>query len=296
MQFGFSRRTTARQSPQKSRRAAPKRRRLFFDSLEDRRLLSGNALVAAGPEFAVSGAAGIYSPGESPPTKSPREVAMDSAGNAAAVWMMPDANGDGNMTLSYQYYSNSSSGLTPTFGGDVATGVLPNSKGNAMGAPTAIQVAMAPGSTTTPGEFVILWETSGETSRDQTTFATHAQVFNPTTETATAAITVGSGNNFAVSVAMNGNGFDVLYDTLSSKESESLGVQRFSSAGQTEGSAISVGPIGYGSGSISMDDAGNFVVAWDASTGTDAQRYSSTGQVQGSVIQVNTPGTAGSDS
>jgi hypothetical protein len=287
MLLGFSRRNAVRPASQKSRRPAPKRR-LWFDTLEARRLLSANALTASASELAIS-APGILE------TSSPRDVAMDSAGNAAAVWIAPDANGDGKASLNYQYYSNSAGTLTPEFGGTVATGVAPTSSGNWTGFPPVIKVAMAPS-----GEFVVLSETYAVTQRGTTAFTTKAQVFSPTGP-ATAPITVGSGSNQAVSVAMNDNGFDVLYDVVKGTALTAT-VQRYNAAGQTEGSPISVVPISYGTGSISMDHSGNFVVAWDTYTGAwanpgnyfyiDAQRYSSTGQAQGGVIQANSSDVA----
>lgn len=156
MQFRFRRQNIAPLAQHKSRRRPLKGRRASFDCLEDRRLLSASALTAAAPQFAVS-APGIVG------TSAPRDVAMDSHGNAAAVWMSPDANGDGNATLNYQYYSNSSGALTPTFGGTVATGVPRSSAGTWVGYPPVIEVAMAPGSATSPGEFALVWETSAET-------------------------------------------------------------------------------------------------------------------------------------
>ncbi len=166
MLFGFSRRNVVSAATQKSSRPTQKRRLLRFDWLEDRRVLSASALTAAASEFAVS-APGILE------TSSPRDVAMDSAGNAAAVWIAPDANGDGKASLNYQYYSNSSGTLTPEFGGTVATGVAPTSSGNWTGFTPVIKVAMAPG-----GEFVVLSETYAVTQRGTTTFTTRAQVFS----------------------------------------------------------------------------------------------------------------------
>lgn len=298
MLFGFSCRNVVRPAAQNSHRRAPKRRRLAFDTLEDRRLLSAYALTAAGPEFQVSGATGVFSPGASQPAASPREAAMDSLGNAAAVWMSPDANGDGNVTLNYQYYANGSGGLTPTtLEGQLATGVVASSAGNWVGFPPIVQVAMAPGSVTTPGDFVVLWQKSAVTPKGTTTFTTEAQVFSPNGP-ATSPITVGSGSNQAVSVAMNNAGFDVLYDAVKGT-SLTATVQRYSASGLAEGSPVSVVPISYDNGSISMDNAGDFVVVWDTSTGAwanpgnyfyiDAQRYNSSGQAQGSVIEVNSP-------
>ena len=251
MKFGFLRQNVAPLAKHQSHRRRLKRRRLVFDCLEDRRVLSASALTVAGTEFAVSGP-GIFSPSTTQTTSSPRSVATDNVGNAAAVWMSPDANGDGNVTLNYQYYANSSGGLTPTFAGSVATGVLPSSAGSDIGFPPVIQVAMAPGSANTPGDFVVIWETSAETARGKTTFATHAQVFNPASSNpaagATAPFVVGSGSNMAVSAAMNNNGFDVLYDVVSSKGFSLTGtVQQYNSAGQTlpervcQASAVSIG-------------------------------------------------------
>jgi hypothetical protein len=239
-------------------------------------------------------------------TSSPRAVAMDNAGNAAAVWMSPDANGDGGVTMNYAYYANgalSSPGATPTFEGTVASGVVASSTGNWVGFPPVIEVAMAP----TSGKFVILWETSAA-AHSTTTFTTHVQVFDAAAaQPATAAITVGSGSNFASSVAMNDNGFDVLYDKVSSKgASLTQTVQRYSSAAAAEGSPISIAPVdlaffhGTGTASISMDDNNDFVVVWTSSSANgsniNAQRYDSATQLLGNVILVDNPNVTYGDS
>ena len=291
MNLGFSRRNVARHVSQKSRRTI-QRRRLRFDQLEERRLLSGGPLTTPGTPVAVdsSGTATLYA--------SPRAVAMDSTGDAVVAWA--DKLASGNWNLMFERYTNSSGTLTPQGAVAVASNVTAGPLENNVG---SILVARAP----TNGDFVVVWATGTNAAKGNMwgTVATHAQLYGPDgTAIGNSLLVGGSGNVLPKSAAMNDSGFDVLYDNISTTRlgvNYTLTAQRYSYTATSDsavGKPISVVAPGTQFGgpdrnSIAMDGSGNFVVAWDGSTNAstityyiDAERFNSAGQAQG-IFQVS---------
>lgn len=296
MLFGFSRRNAVRQSYQESCHAAPKRRRLFFDTLEDRRLLSGGSLTTPGTVFTADASAGA--PGtQSTSNGSPQAVAVDNAGNAVVAWATEQSNG--TFSVLFREFTNNGGTLVPATGTPSENGPVTvasnlahdNASPNGGGVPP-VHVARASG-----GSFVVLWGTAATKNLVQV-YGTHAQLYSAAGAPIGGQITVsGTNSNYPLSAAMNDNGFDLLYESISNKRlSTGVGtdeVQRYSATGSALGKPISVATPNGGfinDGSIGMDAQGNFEVAWrDYSSGhyyVDARRFNSSGQAQGGVIQV----------
>lgn len=286
MPFGFSRRNAVRHQP-KARRSAPKQRRLFFDSLEDRRLLS---LTTPGTPITVDSSGSLL-------FDSPRAVAMDSAGDAVVAWA--DQQSGGNWNLMFERYTNTSGTLTPQGGVTQASNVTTGPWEDGTNGAGSIMVARAP----TTGDFVVVWATGTNATKKNTwgTEATHAQLYG-SDGTPIGSPVLLSGNNMPKSVAMNDTGFDVLYAALpSSGSGYSLKVQRFSYTSSSDaavGKPVSVVTPGFddygnASASMAMDGNGDFVVGWkdwinNNTTNTrviDAELFTSAGAGQG-IVQV----------
>lgn len=258
MLLGFSRRNVVRQSQHHCRRA-PKRRRLFFDCLEDRRLLSGGSLTTPGTSVTIDNSGSLL-------YDSPRAVAMDSAGDAVVAWA--DQQSSGNWNLMFERYTNSSGTLTPQGAVTQASNVTTGPWEDGTSGAGSIMVARAP----TTGDFVVIWATGTNATKRNTwgTEATHAQLYSSAGTPIGSAFLL-SGNNMPKSVAINDTGFDVLYAALpKSGSGYTLKVQRYSytpSSDAAVGTAISVVTPGWdddgnGSASLGIDGSGNFVVGW----------------------------------
>lgn len=109
MQLNFFRRDAARTSKQKIRREQC-RRRLSFDSLEPREMLSAGPVNPSGPQFMVNTTTQgtqmqypVFGDACAP------TVAMDSSGNTVAVWQSQQLNSSGQptgyYTLMFQLYT-----------------------------------------------------------------------------------------------------------------------------------------------------------------------------------------------
>lgn len=314
MNLGFSRRNVVHHAPQKSRRP-PKRRRLLFDHLEERRLLTAGTLSTSPDEtFAVAS----YPPGNTAPgntldppavaSTSSRAVAMDNKGDTVVVWddspTDPTTNQPtGQWTNHFQLYTegtNATTGATQLNAG--TGGPLTDLQGNQV-APTDLGspwVAMAP----TSGEFVVVWESRSLSSAGYYAYSTYAQVYSDVGTPLTNPIQVGSaGNALPFGVAMSDNGFDLLYGVRPSRiitDSQDLTVQRYSATGAPVGKPIAVVQAtldGY-SAAISADPAGNVVVGWsDVVLGKHGsptydtlnwQRYTSGGNASGGAVHEDT--------
>jgi len=300
MLFGFSRKKTAQPSKHTSRRRPLKRRRLSIDRLEDRQLLS---VAPSGPQFMVNTT--TQGTQETKPesfgTRGSQSVAMDSAGDTVAVWASQQVNSSGQDTgswdLMFQRYTktfDSSVGnydLAPT-GGETLIAVTP---GNINGGDqSSLLVARAP----TSGEFVVVWDAQ-PTGFGNTRYSTFAQLYSASGAPIGAQLSVASGHDFAQSVAMNDNGFDVLYG--SNPSSLTWYDQRYSDTATSDtalGSPIKVVTpnSSENNASIAMDAQSNSVVVWgdvkEAHSGSmtytiNAQRYTSAGKALGGVIQLN---------
>ncbi|HEX7448955.1 MAG TPA: hypothetical protein VF306_15485 [Pirellulales bacterium] len=272
MLFGFSRRNVVRPASQKSRRPVLKRRRLAFDSLEDRRMLSGGSLASTPSNFAVN-----VGPTDSVDNGAPRSVAVDSSGNTVVAWA--SKQGSVYYNLSFERFTNNGGSLSPAGSPvTVASNVMElGAIDDTNNGVPPIMVARAPN-----GNFVIVWETvslHGNTPYYQDT--THAQLYSASGKAIGKAQVVGGSNDDCpFSVAMNNSEFDVLYNVAPKAGGRILYEQSYSSStGQPVGSAIDLGG-GHLQASIAMDPNNDFVVAW-TQTGTTwdvyAQPFTSAG-------------------
>ncbi|MGH7140965.1 MAG: hypothetical protein ACREHD_34980, partial [Pirellulales bacterium] len=319
MLFGFSRRNVVRQHNHKSSRPAPKRRRLAFDCLEDRRLLSaGSVEISPAQTFAVAS----YPPGNTAPSNtldpgtvawtSNHAVAMDSKGDTVVVWDDSPTNPatnqpTGQWTLNYQLYTDNGTMLAPSIGGPLTSKSNGSAVTTNVGSPW---VAMAP----TSGEFVVVWQTQSTESWSNgwLVASTYAQLYSDIQGPLTDPILVGkAGQAQPWGVAMGDNGFDVLYGAPPNTKHITYvnnyqvpTVARYSSTGAPLGTPISVvndADYNY-TAAISADPAGNFVVGWENSTsGSNGsvyslnwQRFTSAGAAEGSAKQEITQDFPGS--
>lgn len=147
------------------------------------------------------------------------------------------------------------------------------------------------------GDFVIVWASYGE---DTTGYGVFGQRYNAAGVAQGLEFQVDSftlGDEYQPAVAMNGNGDFVVSWTSPQGEADS-GIQaaRFNAAGIPVGAQIHVNTVGTGvqqNSSVGIDDAGDFVVAWESyfadgsSWAVSARRFDSTGAAQGSEFLVN---------
>lgn len=313
MNLGFSRRNVVRHAPQESRRP-PKRRRLRFDCLEDRRMLSGGTLNTTSPEAITVPGTNVTAP-----MISTHSVAMDSNGDTVVVWSNSPPSGSSTYSLYFELYAKIGSGasslLTPVAGGPLETTSgtpITNSGYTGSGTIAAVPVvAMSP----TSGQFAVGWSDSGSA----TTNSAHVQLYSYSISTdGTTSGTIGSaapvGNEILAGnsgkaqmyqIAMNDQGFDVLYGAPRKNYPYLVDptVERYSSTGAASGSAITVADLSnnsVSSASIAMDANGNFVVGWQYNilhqTGVKSsyyyegtinwQRYTSNGTAYGTIQPV----------
>jgi Ca2+-binding RTX toxin-like protein len=149
------------------------------------------------------------------------------------------------------------------------------------------------------GNFVVAWSSDGQ---DGSSGGIYAQRYN--------AAGVKQGAEFRVNtvtlnaqsdpaVAMDADGDFVIAWTSSDGSSNGIFAQRYSAAGVKQGDQFRVNTTtsnAQNNAAIAMDDAGNFVVAWDASApigalpGVFAQRFSAAGAKVGAEFAVS-PGT-----
>lgn len=312
MQHGYSRRNVGQSIYRASRRRPHERRRLRFDCLEDRRLLSGGSIAPSGPQFMVNttteGTQTLY-----PSIGFPcgQTVAMDASGNTVAVWESQQLNSSGQptgyWTLMFQLYTKTFDNAIGNYdlqprGGETPIAVVATGSNGATEA--AVAVARAP----TSGNFVVAWDAPAGLGQSLSTASTFAQLYSSSGSPIGSTILVAgsaNGGNVLRSVAMSDTGFDVLYagHTLSGKvvsSSPTLYVERYSSSGALQGSALTVvnKHLSGGDDLIATDTNGNFDVVW-ADTATskshsqtilytiNAQRYTSAGKTVGSAIQLN---------
>lgn len=195
---------------------------------------------------------------------SPREVAMDAAGNYVVTWQ------SGTEIRACRYDA-----AQGTFGSEfvVNTKALYRDRAGPI-------VAMA----SSTGNFVISWWNGADIVMRR---------YNRDATPASGEIVVVAGNCYgARSIAMDADGdFALLYKTYNSGKASSNGytfyLKRYNAAGQAQGSQIKVDTtmLANGCASLGMDNAGNMVVVWD-DPGVYAQRYSAAGKTVGSRITV----------
>lgn len=198
--------------------------------------------------------------------------------------------------MKFQEYTNNAGTLLAASPETVASNITGALHGN--DAPR-IQVARAPA-----GQFVVVWETNSISGSGTDTYTTHAQLYSASGKATGKSLVVGS-DAFVMSVAMNNNGFDVLYGAHAGGKRYFNGgwtmtEQRYNSAGSALGSAVSVTSVGipeHLAGSIAMDGNSDSVVVWNYETSNpstgqplftiEAQPLNSSGAPTTSVIAVS---------
>ncbi len=191
-------------------------------------------------------------------------MSADSKGDYVVAWQSPQSNG--TVEISARVFNAAGTPQT----GELAVGT--GSTGT--GVPS---VAMAGN-----GQFIVAWQNGSSIS-----MAIYKLNGTPISNTNTIGskwlqgIAADSVGNFAVLYGGKANRFGVVQPT----------VQRYTSAGATNGGAITVAAprlVNYDS-AIGMDQYGNFTVAWDDANDGYAvhfQRYTAAGKTTGSLVTV----------
>ena len=244
-------------------------RRLQFEDLEPRQMLS--AAQAIGLEFLVS-------PTTAAGDQKNSQIAMDSTGDFVTVWQGDGVESSGQTGIFMQRYNSSGAAQGSAF--QVNTNTTENQEHPSIGMDST-------------GDFIVAWDA---------VFSIEAQRYN--------AAGVPQGSNFRVdtfttgaqvnpSVAMDSAGDFVIAWSAQYADGSGLSVaaQRYNSSGAAQGSEFRVNTYtsgNQGSAKVSMDSAGDFVIAWQSQYedgsgyGIYAERYNSSGAAQGSQFQVNT--------
>jgi hypothetical protein len=216
----------------------------------------------AGPAIAVDGP-GAYSFAPA--------VAMDASGRFVVAWQDYDV-ATGHGTIEMRAYSAAGAPLTPIT--RVSTGAAVSDR--------------APSVAASDGSFVVAYEQNNGTNYDvlarRYTYATSIPVAQPTFAVAATAQQEGSP-----SVAMSPDGrFDVAYAYLAGPGDDDIALARYTAAGTFEGTNyVNTDLNNDYSPSVSMDNAGNAVVAYTekfgpfifSPTGVFASRVSAAGVV-----------------
>ncbi len=247
---------------------APSARRLQFENLEPRQLLTANHIAAvkvidaAGIEFQAN----TFTAGNQQDPK----VASDAAGDYVAVWQSYGQNGTG-FDIYAQLYNASGATCGSEFLVNTAT----------MGNQQNPSVAMD-----SNGDFVVAWETYGQ---DGSGYGIYAQQYNANGAAYGSQFQVNSyttGVQQNPSVAMNSAGdFVVAWKSYNEDANYDYGIyaQRYNANGAASGSELQVNTATAGNrqdASVAMDSAGDFVVAWSGygtnGYGIYAQQYTDT--------------------
>jgi len=261
MQFGFSRKKTARSARQDSHHRPLKRRRLSNDHLEDRRLLTAGTLDTT-PAWTVAPAAGesgsqyindanvIMAPGGGYNFffGQTQQRSVASFGNGTSVVAWADQLTDGNFNLMLQPYdaAGSAIGTATTVATEIST-------------PGIIVAAQQ---TSAPGDFVAVWS-SVVTTKKGTVPIYDAQVYDLSSGALAPVGSASSSGGAPTAVAMDAAGnFDVLYGGS---------VQRYNSSAVAQGAPITVngapqlqvsGFSTVGTQAIAMDANGDFAISY----------------------------------
>ena len=239
-----------------------------------------NAGAATGSEFLVNTTTTGYQINPS--------VAMASDGDFVVVWQSNNQDGS-NYGIYAQRYNSSGVSL----GDELLVNTYTT---NSQSQPA---VAMDD-----DGNFVVVWQSTNQDGDGDGIFA---RVFNSDGTAvddnfAVNAYTTNAQRNAAV--AMDADGDFVVAWQSQGQDGSGLGIyaQRFDNMGAAVGSELLVNSftsLNQSFPSVAMDDAGNFVVAWQSAdqdgnnNGVYAQRYSSDGNAMGGELAVNTYTTAG---
>jgi hypothetical protein len=227
--------------------------------------------AAVGGEFRVN----TFTTG----TQTLPQVAMDANGDFVITWI--SAGQDGS---SYGIFAQRYNTAGAAVGGEFRVNTF------ISGSQSVPEVAMDAG-----GDLVIAW---GSSAQDGSDYGIYAQRYS----TAGAAVggefrvnTFTTGNQSNPSVSMNGDGDFVIAWQSSAQDGSDYGIyaQRYSAAGAAVGREFRVNTFSTASQnnpSVSMDGAGDFVIAWESGdqdgsqSGIYAQRYGQTGTVSGKLF------------
>jgi hypothetical protein len=202
-------------------------------------------------------------------------VAVDGQGDYVVVWQ---GNGPGDPNGVFARVFDAA--------GNPRTGeVLVNTTAAASQALAVVAVDAS-------GDFAVAWDGGGQV---------RARVFSLSGAPHTGQFQVSTkATSFVTGIAMDTAGdFSVLYGGPGSSSAPIWYFQRYSLAGQAQGSAVKVAAptLINGPSSIAMDGNGNMVVTWDDNTSSNsldvfAQRYDASSRKLGGTLTVNTT-TAG---
>jgi len=149
------------------------------------------------------------------------------------------------------------------------------------------------------GNFVVAWTSTGQDGDGDGVFAQRFDADQQPLGTEFHVNTATAGPQFEPAVAMNASGRFVIVWTSEMRDGTGLGLlaQRYAVDGSRVGSEIRVYSATFDARfepAVSMDSAGNFVVAWSSrfldgdGLGVFARRYDATGTAQAPPLRVNT--------
>ncbi len=244
-----------------------------LERLEARRLLSD--VIAVGPEFRVNS--------HTPNRQDTASAAMDADGDFVVAWSSLAQEGSSYGVFA-QRYNAAGVPVGAEFAINTYTTSIQRSPSVAMDA---------------DGDFVVAWQSIGQ---DGSSYGVFAQRYNAAGVPQGIEFRVNTyttGDQLALSVAMDANGdFVVVWDSLTQDGGTSgIYAQRYNASGVAQGGEFRVNSFTTGiqlAPSIAMDSDGDFVVAWQSDGqdgsgyGVFAQRFSAAGVPQGSEFSVNT--------
>jgi hypothetical protein len=208
-------------------------------------------------------------------------IAMDTVGNFVIAWQSDDQDGSGAGVYAQRFDASGA-----RRGDEFAVNTLTNDQQQAP------SVAMD-GS----GDFVIAWQSG--TGNAYGIVARRYSAAGVARGDEFAVNTYTPDNQLGASVAASPAGDFVIAWNSVSQDGSGTGVyaQRYDAAGAPQGAEFRVNTFVFSNEhlpSISMDGAGNFLVAWESafqdgsSYGVYAQRFSAAGAAQGAEFRVNT--------
>ena len=202
-------------------------------------------------------------------------VAMDAAGDFVVAWENRPSSGSAEI-----YAQRYSSAGTPEGSALLVSTITGDNESPSVAMDAA-------------GDFVVAWETVPSSGSAEVYAQRYSSAGTP--EGSALAVSSTSGDNDIPSVAMDASGdFAVAWENVPSSGSDEIYVQRYSSAGAPEGSALAVSSTSGNNvtPAVAMDAAGDFVVAWEnrPSSGSDeiyAQHYAAGATAGGGAFPVS---------
>jgi hypothetical protein len=233
----------------------------------------GQATIRLGGEFQVN----TYTPGDQTIT----DVGIASTGDFVLVW---ESAQDGSATGVFaRRYSSSGTALAGEF---LVNSYTPGSQG----APAVSREA--------DGDFVVVWESSGQ---DGSSLGIFARRFNATGTGQATEFRINTytpGNQFAPAIAADADGDFVVAWNSFAQDGGGTGVfaRRFNTSGTPLAAEFQVHTYTIGNQAdpaVARDADGDFLVAWDSphdlsSVGLFARRFASSGAAQATEFQVTT--------